>query len=68
MCGHMNARTAEQADYTRLTDLQDFVDVPEEGAYIHLGADVPQRRNCDKALLLAVGEMSCWSYVKLPNY
>ena len=33
--------------YTRLADLQDFVDVPEEGAY--LGADVPQRSNCDKA-------------------
>ena len=36
-----------QDDYTRLADLQDFVDVPEEGAY--LGADVPQRCNCDKA-------------------
>ena len=43
----MNARTAEQADYTRLADLQDFVDVPDQGAY--LGADVAQRRNCDKA-------------------
>ena len=43
----MNARTAEQDDYNRLADLQDFVDVPEEGAY--LGADVPQRSNCDKA-------------------
>ena len=47
VCGDMNARTAEQDDYTRLADLQDFVDVPEEGAY--LGADVPQRSNCDKA-------------------
>ena len=32
VCGDMNARTAEQDDYTRLADLQDFVDVPEEGA------------------------------------
>ena len=47
VCGDMNARTAEQDDYTGLADLQDFVDVPEEGAY--LGADVPQRCNCDKA-------------------
>ena len=47
VCGDMNARTAEQDDYTRLADLQEFVDVPEEGAY--LGADVPQRCNCDKA-------------------
>ena len=43
----MNASTAEQADYTRPADLQDFVEVPEEGAY--LGADVAQKRNCDKA-------------------
>ena len=47
VCGDMNARTAEQDDYARLADLQDFVDVPEEGAY--LGADVPRRSNCDKA-------------------
>ena len=47
VCGDMNARTAEQDDYTRLADLQDFVDVPEEGAY--LGADVPPRCRCDKA-------------------
>ena len=45
--GDMNARTAEQDDYTRLADLQDFVNVPEEGA--HLGADIPQRCNSDKA-------------------
>ena len=44
---HRLARTAEQDDYTRLADLQDFVDVPEEGAY--LDADVPRRCNCDKA-------------------
>ena len=43
----MNARMAEQDDYTRLADLQDFVNVPEEGAY--LVADVPQRCNSDKA-------------------
>ena len=39
----MNAKKAEQDDYTRLADiinLQDFVDVPKEGAY--LGADNPQ--------------------------
>ena len=47
VCDDMNARTAEQYDYTRLADLQDFVDGPEEGAY--LGADVPQRSNYDKA-------------------
>ena len=47
VCGDINARTAEQDDYTRLADLQDFIDVPEEGAY--LGADVPQRSNCDNA-------------------
>ena len=43
----MNARAAEQDDYTRLADLQDFVDIPEEEKY--LGADVPKRCNCDKA-------------------
>ena len=49
VCGNMDAGTAaaEQDDYTRLADLQDFVDVPEEGAY--LGADVSQRCNCNKA-------------------
>ena len=47
MCVYMNARTAEQDDYTRLADLQDSSNVPEEGAY--LGADVPQRCNSDKA-------------------
>ena len=47
VCGDVNARTAEQDDYTRLADLQHFVDVPEEEAY--LGADVPRRSNCDKA-------------------
>ena len=47
VCGDMNARTAEQDDYTRFADLQNFVDVSEEGAY--LGADVPQRCSCDKA-------------------
>ncbi|KAL3148731.1 hypothetical protein ABBQ38_014142 [Trebouxia sp. C0009 RCD-2024] len=41
VCGDMNARTAEQADYISLADLQGFVDVPEEGAY--LGAEVTQR-------------------------
>ena len=39
VCGDVNARTAEQVDYTRLGDLQDCIDVPEERAY--LGADIP---------------------------
>ena len=52
--------------YTRLADLQDFVDVPEEGAY--LGADVPQRSNCDKASTTGTWEKSCWNYVGLLNY
>ena len=43
----MNARTAEEDDCIRLADLQDFVDVPEDGAY--LVTDLPQRCNCDKA-------------------
>ena len=30
--GNIKVRTAEQDDYTRLADLQDFVDVSEEGA------------------------------------
>ena len=47
VCGDMKARTAEQDDHTQLADLQDFVDVPEEGAY--LGADAPQRCSCNKA-------------------
>ena len=59
----MNARTAEQDDYTQLTDLQDFVDVPEEGAY--LGADVPQQCSCNKAPTADTcgGELLelCWS-------
>ena len=63
VCGDMNARTAEQDDYTRHVDLQDFVDVPEEGAY--LGADVPQRCNCDNAGTWGVA--SYWSYVGLLN-
>lgn len=27
-CGDMNARTAEEIDYVRIADLQDFIDVP----------------------------------------
>ena len=65
VCRDMNARTAEQADYTRPADLQDFVEVPEEGAYP--GADVAQRRTT-RLLLLAIGEMSYWSYVVLLSY
>ena len=42
VCGDMNAKTAEQDDYTRLADLQDAVDVIEEGAY--LGADVSLKK------------------------
>ena len=28
ICGDMNARTAEEIDYVRIADLQDFIDVP----------------------------------------
>ena len=63
MCRDMNARTAEHADYTRLTDLQDFVKVPEGGAY--LGADVAKGAVVTRLPLLAIGEMSYWSYVVL---
>ena len=34
MRGDMNARTAERNDYIRLADVQDFVDVSDEGAYL----------------------------------
>lgn len=59
VCSDINARTAEQADYTRLVDLQGFVDVPKDGAY--LGADVPRSTVVRRLPLQAVGEMSCWS-------
>ena len=42
----MNARTAELDDYIRLADLQDYVDVPEEGTY--LNSYIPSRSKCDK--------------------
>ena len=66
VCGDMNARTAEQDDYTRLADLQDFVDVTEEGAY--LGADVPKDATVIRPPMLAPGVASYWSYVGLLNY
>ncbi len=46
VCGDMNARTAELDDYIRLADLQEFVDIPDEGAY--LNSHIPKRSNCDK--------------------
>ena len=35
VCGDMNARTAELDDYIGLADLQGYVDVPDEGAYLN---------------------------------
>ncbi len=39
----MNARTAELDDYIIFADLQDYLDVPDEGAY--LNAYIPKRSN-----------------------
>ncbi len=35
VCGDMSARTAELDDYIGLADLQGYVDVPDEGAYLN---------------------------------
>ena len=59
----MNARMAEQDDYTRLADLQDFVNVPDTWLLMF-----PKGATVTKLPLLALGEMSCWSYVGLLNY
>ena len=67
VCGDMNAKTAELDDYIRLADVQDYVDVPDEGAY--LNSYIPSRSNCDKKppgsstwgceLLELCGPLSC---------
>ena len=62
----MNARTAEQDDYTRLADLQDFVDVPEEGDTWVLM--FPKEASVIRLSLMTLGEKSCWSYVGLLKY
>ncbi|KAA6428974.1 MAG: hypothetical protein FRX49_01084 [Trebouxia sp. A1-2] len=46
LCGDMNARTAELDDYMTVVDLQDYFDIPDEGAY--LNCYIPKRSNCDK--------------------
>jgi len=35
VCGDMNARTAEVDDCIRFADLQGYLDVPDEGAYLN---------------------------------
>ena len=43
VCGDMNARTAELDDDIIFADLQDYLDVPDEGAY--LNTYIPKRSN-----------------------
>ena len=65
--GDMNARTAEQDDYTRLADLQDFVKMSlrKEHTWVLIFLEGATET---KLPLLALEEMSCWSYVSLLNY
>ena len=48
ICGDMNARTATEADYARVSDLSDFVSLPE--GIDELPRDIIRRSNCDKTL------------------
>ena len=63
----MNTRTAELDDYIRLADLQDYVDVPDEGAYLnsYIPAEATVTRNLQAA---AHGVVSCWSCVGPLSY
>ena len=46
ICGDMNARTAEQDDYISLSELPDYLDVPDEAD--DLPSHIQPRHNCDK--------------------
>ena len=48
ICGDMNARTATEADYVRVSDLHEFVSLPED--VDELPRDIPDRHNCDMTL------------------
>ena len=48
ICGDMNARTATEADFARVSDLSEFVSLPE--GIDELPRDIICRRNCDMTL------------------
>lgn len=62
MCGDMKARKAEQDDYTRVGDLQDFLMSQRRVLTFPRGA------SAIRLPLLARGEMRCWSSAGLLNY
>lgn len=54
ICGDMNARTATEADYVRVSDLHEFVSLPED--VDELPKVIPDRHNCD----LTLNNTSTW--------
>ena len=57
----MNARTAEEQDYVKLADLQEYVEgLPEDPIWT---SKYPAEATVTKPWTAISGVLSCWSYV-----